>query len=126
MTERIESARKRGILLIDDLINLPYHLEQGEDYDIAKAKMMEAIKGVGGGITEVVIHPALNTYEMRAITPHWKKREIEYLLFMDEDIHRLLQTEKIQLISWKDIRDRQRQASGGDTTGNPDYIGCRS
>ncbi|WP_052091865.1 polysaccharide deacetylase family protein [Paenibacillus sp. FSL H7-0357] len=126
MTERIESARKRGILLIDDLINLPYHLEQGEDYDIAKVKMMEAIKGVGGGITEVVIHPALNTYEMRAITPHWKKREIEYLLFMDEDIHRLLQTEKIQLTSWKDIRDRQRQASGGDTTGNPDYKGCRS
>lgn len=53
---------------------------------------------MGGGITEIVIHPALNTYEMRAITPHWKKREIEYLLFMDEDIHRLLQTERFSLL----------------------------
>lgn len=109
MAERIESAHQKGILLIDDLICLPYSLGPGEDYDSIKADMMRAIQSVQGGITEVVIHPALNTPEMRAITPHWRKREIEYLLFMDEDILRLLQTEKIQLISWKDIRDRQCQ-----------------
>lgn len=108
MKERIESAHRRGILLIDDLISPPYHLGQGEDYDSVKVNMMSAIQRMQGGITEIVIHPALNTPELRAITPHWRKREIEYLLFMDEDIHRLLQAEKIQLMSWKDIRDRQR------------------
>lgn len=38
MTERIESARKRGILLIDDLINLPYHLEQGRTMTLLRLK----------------------------------------------------------------------------------------
>lgn len=107
--KRIESAQKRGLALIDDLIILPYHMEPGENYQAVKDTMLDAIKGAGGGITEVVIHPSLDTAEMRAITPHWEKRMIEYQIFMDGEIKRLLEEEQITLISWKELRDWQRR-----------------
>lgn len=106
---RLKSAQKRGIALIDDLIALPYHLEPGESYQTVKHSLTEAIKNIGAGITEIVFHPSADTDEIRSITPHWQKRIIEYKLFMDEDIGRLLQQEGIQLISWKNLRDLKRR-----------------
>lgn len=110
--KRIESAQKRGIALIDDLISLPYHMEPGENYQVVKDKILKAIKGAGGGITEVVIHPSTDTAEIRMITTHWEKRVIEYQIFMDRDINLLLKKEQIRLNSWKHLRDWQRKQSG--------------
>ncbi|MBP1995383.1 polysaccharide deacetylase family protein [Paenibacillus eucommiae] len=112
---RIESAHKRGISLIDDLICLPYQMENGENYRVIQDKMFKAIRSVHEGITEVVIHPSENTPELRAMTPHWEKREIEYQIFRDGEIKKLLNEENIQLISWKDLRDSQRCANGKNT-----------
>lgn len=105
---RILAAEQQGIALIDDLIVMPYELGKGEDYPLVKQQVRKAIQAMKAGITELVIHPSRNTAEMRAITPHSVKREFEYRLCLDMEFRKLLEDERIQLISWKDVRDRMR------------------
>ena len=99
-------------MLIDDLITFPYEQNEGESYRTMKNKLMEAIRSMKEGITEVTLHPGLNTPEMQAITPHGRKREFEHQLFKDSEIKELIQREKITITSWMEIRDRQRLRKG--------------
>lgn len=108
---RIQSAKRRGIYLIDDLAGLPYHLAPNETYAGAKEELMHILRGLKPGITQITTHPAIATPELRAFTPQVKKREIEYRLYQDPDIKALFKHEEIQLISWRTIRDWQRRAS---------------
>ncbi|WP_042219032.1 polysaccharide deacetylase family protein [Paenibacillus borealis] len=106
--KRIDSADRRGITLIDDLIILPYEYEDGEEYPDVKCKVFKAVQGMKAGITELVIHPSRDTAEMRTLTPSSAKREMEYNLCMDGEFRQLLENEEIRLISWKDVRDEMR------------------
>ncbi len=61
------------------------------------------------GTRVITLHPGLNTPEMQAITPHWRKRELEHQLFKDREIKELEQGERIAITSWKEI-----QGTGSD------------
>lgn len=105
---RIESAKRRGILSIDDLKSLHYYLLPGEEYEDMKKELMEIIKMLKPGTTQIVTHPSIVTEELRALTPHFMKREMEYRLFSDPEIKRLIDQENIKMISWKVIWELQR------------------
>ncbi|MBK1810916.1 polysaccharide deacetylase family protein [Clostridium sp. YIM B02505] len=104
----IRRAKELGIALIDDVICLPYELQNGEDYKTVKNTMINKLTQIQPGITQVTIHPSFVTKELKEITLHWQKREMEYNLFLDDDIKRILLSENIKLISWKEIREYQR------------------
>jgi predicted glycoside hydrolase/deacetylase ChbG (UPF0249 family) len=108
--ERIHSADRRGIPLIDDLIILPYEYEDGEEYPDVKCKVFKAVQEMKAGITELVVHPSRDTAEMRTLTPSSAKREMEYNFCMDKEFRQLLVDEEIRLISWKDVREQMRLA----------------
>jgi predicted glycoside hydrolase/deacetylase ChbG (UPF0249 family) len=108
----IKKAEELGLMLIDDIISLPYYLQEGEDYKILKCTIMDKLSNVGAGITQVTIHPSFATEELKTINEHWRKREMEFNLFLDEEIKKLLLKEDIKLISWKEIRDFQRSITG--------------
>ncbi|SFL94338.1 YdjC-like protein [Paenibacillus sp. 1_12] len=109
--KRIDSAKSRGILLIDDLISLPYCLNPLEEYADMKRQLIAMITKVKRGITQLTTHPSMTTDELQAITPHYREREMEYRLFNDPEIKQLLQREGIKLVSWSNIRDLQRSIS---------------
>jgi predicted glycoside hydrolase/deacetylase ChbG (UPF0249 family) len=104
----IERADSLGIILIDDLICLPYESQESEDYVSVKTAMADKLRQIKPGITQVTIHPSFISKELESLTEHWKKREMEYNLFIDDDIKTLLLQEDIKLISWKEVRDCQR------------------
>ena len=106
--KRIESAKRRGILLIDDLSGLSFHLHDGEEYEDMKQELMYKITNLKPGITQIVTHPSIVTEELKALTPHYMKREMEFNLFSDPEIKELIEYENIKLVSWKIIRDLQR------------------
>lgn len=56
----------------------------------------------------MTLHPAKITDQLIAITDCYKEREMEYFLLNDIDIKRLINSERIRLISWRNIRDLQR------------------
>lgn len=109
--KRIESAKKRGILLIDDMVSLPYCLNPFDEYDYMKEQLIKLIKNVKPGITQLTTHPSILTEELKALTHCNRERDIEYHLLNDLDIKQLFKNEGIKLVSWKDIRDLQRRMS---------------
>ncbi|MDK8181015.1 polysaccharide deacetylase family protein [Paenibacillus sp. UMB4589-SE434] len=106
--QRAEQAGEQGIMILDDLLGLRYALETGETYEVAKASMCALLRGLQPGLSEIIIHPAHVSDELKSITPHWQKRGFEFDLFRDPDIRELLREENIQLVRWLDVRQVQR------------------
>jgi predicted glycoside hydrolase/deacetylase ChbG (UPF0249 family) len=111
-SERISSAERCGILLIDDMISLPYCLSTNAKYDTVKAQFITMIENLKPGITQLTVHPSIITDELKRLTNCYVEREIEFRLLCDLDIMQLFKMENIKLVSWKDIRDLQRYANG--------------
>lgn len=109
--KRLDSAKSRGILLIDDLVNLPYRLNAFDEYEDMKKLLIEIIKNLKPGITQMTTHPSIITDELKAVTQYYREREMEYRLLNDLEFKQLLGNEGIQLVSWKEIRDLQRSLS---------------
>lgn len=107
---RVQSADRRGVVLIDYLDGLSFQLEEGETYPVLKQKMEHKLRTMQPGVTEMIIHPFYDTDELKAIMPHHAKRQMEYELFRDDDIKRVLQEENIKLINWRLLRDLMRGA----------------
>ncbi|TQR44778.1 polysaccharide deacetylase family protein [Paenibacillus popilliae] len=105
---RIDLADAKGVVILDTLLGLPYERIPGETYAQVKAKAEALLRGLLPGITEMYLHPSIVSDELKAITPHWEKRGMEWRLFRDSDIRRVIAEEGIQLIRWRDLRDVQR------------------
>jgi predicted glycoside hydrolase/deacetylase ChbG (UPF0249 family) len=108
--EIIQTAADRGIELIDQLAMLLI-LKPEPEYQDFKEAAMQMIKTLKPGVTELVLHPSLNTEEMKAITSSGQIRMYEYQVLQDTDVQSLLKSEGIRLTSWRELRDKQRKCS---------------
>lgn len=106
--ERIASAKKRNILFIDDIVSLPYCFTPHAAYSTMKKQLIQQLKNLQPGITQLTLHPSIVTEQLKAVTACYAEREMEYRLLMDRDIKQLLEDERIILVSWKELRDLQR------------------
>uniref|UniRef100_A0A7V3ZHR2 ChbG/HpnK family deacetylase n=1 Tax=Dictyoglomus thermophilum TaxID=14 RepID=A0A7V3ZHR2_DICTH len=100
----ISMARDMGILLIDYLITYPYDLPNCPDYTSFKRMIISLLGRLRPGVSEIVIHPSVESEEIKVINPTWKKRIWEYLIFRDEEVKKVIDEEKIKLISWRDFK----------------------
>ncbi|WP_139994170.1 polysaccharide deacetylase family protein [Paenibacillus paridis] len=107
--QRLDSASSRGVLLIDDLVSLPYCFHPLADYERMKEQLARMIKRLKPGVTQLTVHPSLLTKELMNITTCYRERELEFRLLNDPAIIDGFKRESIQLITWKDMRDRQRR-----------------
>lgn len=101
---------KDGILCPDFLM-FGVNLKQEQ----VKESWKHILNSLQPGVTEVLLHPALMTEEMLAITgeqgfTNWRIRSAEYELFTkDAEIRELLKTLGIKRIGYRTIRDLQRR-----------------
>jgi chitin disaccharide deacetylase len=56
------------------------------------------------GITHFIIHPSVDTPELRAITPNWRVRVADYETFLSEDLRNFIQEQGIQVIGYRAIQ----------------------
>lgn len=95
----------RGILCPDQFI---YEELQAEKTDV-KRFWLDIVKRLKPGVTELYIHAAQPTDELKAITGSWSVRAQEYEVFThDADMKRLVADEKIILLGYRPLRDLQR------------------
>ena len=77
------------------------------------AALDQLLSGLQPGVTEIVLRPAVDTSEIRAIDPDWANRVADHDLAMSSDSLRvLLARPNVKLIRYRDLRDRQRSLSG--------------
>lgn len=100
----LDMAREMEIPLIDYLIPYPYDLPECPDYHSFKKMIISLIKKLRPGVSEIIIHPSIESEEIKAINPTWEKRVWEYLIFKDEEVKRVIKEEGIKVISYRDLK----------------------
>ena len=97
--------RQDGLLTPDDFA-LP-DLEAHAD-ELTAAKM--AFDGLRPGLTHLLIHPARDTPELRAIAPDWPTRVASYRVFMDPRLQEHIAAAGIQVTDYKALQHAMYEA----------------
>jgi predicted glycoside hydrolase/deacetylase ChbG (UPF0249 family) len=106
-TQFIGQLEAQGLPLLDNLVALP--LDQPED----RVKMAkEALESLKPGVTHFIIHPALDTPELRAITPaSWQSRVADYQAFTSTELANHVRDSGLHVIGYRALRDLMRTAN---------------
>jgi hypothetical protein len=95
----------QGILFTDYFV----YDELKDEKNGVKDFWSRIVKNLKPGVTELYIHAALPTDELKAITGSWSTRAQEYEVFTnDEDMKRLIKEQNIILMGYRPIRELQR------------------
>lgn len=98
---RLDAWEERGMPVFDHLREMPL--------DLSAATSVEAVKGILAGLepglSYLILHPALDTPELRAITPDWRQRVAEYEAFRQNSLRQFTRDAGIHVIGWRRIRD---------------------
>jgi predicted glycoside hydrolase/deacetylase ChbG (UPF0249 family) len=63
------------------------------------------------GVTEIYVHPAADTAELRALAPDWANRvDDHHLVTHDTGLRAMIERTGVQLIGFRELRDLQRAA----------------
>lgn len=95
----------QGILFTDDFV----YDELPEEKNGVKEFWLRIVKNLKPGVTELFIHAALPTDELKAITGSWATRAAQYEVFThDADMKQLLKENNVILMGYRPIRELQR------------------
>ena len=97
MTDYLET---QGVPMQDFATGLPLD-DPRDQLNVAK-RMVSELKP---GITHFLLHPSVDTPELRAITPDWECRVENYKVFLSDEFKKHLEKEDIKLIGYRAIRD---------------------
>lgn len=100
----MDAIEDMGVPMVDGILGLP--LEHGDDH-IGIAKKI--LGNLPIGITHFVLHPSIDTPELRSIAPDWQARVANYNAFMSDELKMFLENEDIKLIGYREIRDAMRK-----------------
>jgi hypothetical protein len=70
-----------------------------------KERAKKIIKEIPIGLTHFIIHPCIDTPEIRAITPDWACRVADYELFRQEEMLEFIIGQGIKLIGYQNIKN---------------------
>jgi len=92
-----------GTPMVDAILSMP--LEHSDDHiEVAKKLFGE----VPAGITHFILHPSIDTQELRAIAPDWRARVANYNAFMSDELKKFIESQDIKLIGYRQIREALR------------------
>ncbi|HLE90001.1 MAG TPA: hypothetical protein VI753_02530, partial [Anaerolineales bacterium] len=87
----------------EGLVSMPLNEPNGQ---------METAKDLLGnlpvGITHFILHPSIDTVELRSICPDWESRVANYNTFMSDELKKFIESEDIKSIGYRQIRNAMR------------------
>ncbi len=89
-----------GLPLIDRLEGMP--LDSAED---RMQRTRQALAALEPGITHFIIHPSVDTPELRAITSNWVCRAADYQDFLTDELRSTVRQLGLQVIGYRAIQD---------------------
>ena len=70
---------------------------------------LDLVAGLEPGITELTMHPAIDTPELRAITSDWRQRVADHVLLVaDRGLDQVIADAGVTLISYRPLHDAMR------------------
>ena len=94
-----------GVPMLNGLLSMPLN-EPKESVQMEVAK--DLLGNLPEGITHFVLHPSIDTPELRAIATDWESRVANYNIFMSDELKKFIEREDFKLIGYRAIRDALR------------------
>ena len=94
-----------GIPMLEGLLAMPLD-EPNPNRQMETAKNL--LGNLPVGITHFVLHPSIDTAELRSIAPDWESRVANYNTFMSDELRKFIEQEDITLIGYLQIRNAIR------------------
>jgi predicted glycoside hydrolase/deacetylase ChbG (UPF0249 family) len=91
---------ERGIPIVDALVWMP--LEDPSDHVAVAKKLIDELRP---GLTVLLLHPAHDTPELRAMAPDWPSRVANYQAFMSHELRDYVRQSGVQVIGYRPLRD---------------------
>lgn len=91
---------ERKLPLLDNLLQF----YGGNNPEQRKQHYYDELAKIGPGVTQLIIHCGHDNEELRAITDSSIRRNQDRVIFTDPAMRDFLDTQKIQLLSWKQFR----------------------
>jgi chitin disaccharide deacetylase len=99
----VNSLEEQGLPLVDNMVGVPLDQPEGQ-LEIVKKMFSE----LPIGVTHFIIHPSVDTSELRAITPDWPSRVANYRTFMSKELKEFLKNSGVHVIGYRDLRKVMR------------------
>jgi chitin disaccharide deacetylase len=90
----------QGIPLVDNASGLTL-IDHTNRFEQAEQKL----SSLPSGITHFIIHPSIDTVELRAITPDWQCRVADYHTFMNDDLRKYIKNIGLQIIGYRSLKE---------------------
>ena len=100
----VRALEENGFPLLDAIDYLPLD-DPADQIALAKHKL----SALPPGVSHFLMHPAVDTPELRAIAPDWPSRVANYEAFISHDIRDFLRAGGIQVIGYRPLRELMRQ-----------------
>jgi len=113
----VDMLRKAGYPIDDKIIGMAdeYTLPKldnitwaphGETYEEKIETFKTLIRSLSPGLTEIVLHPSVETENLKAITNSWQQRVWEAEMFSDPELVSFFEEEGIIFTNWKELMER--------------------
>lgn len=99
----VEMIEALGVPMMDGILGMP--LEHGDDHIGVAKKLFDEVPA---GITHFILHPSIDTPELRALAPDWQARVANYNAFMSDELKKFIEQADLKLIGYRQIRDAMR------------------
>jgi chitin disaccharide deacetylase len=98
-------------LAAEEGVVFPDHLVLAPGAAVGTRRTIErAVMDLRPGVTEVVVHPAVDTPELRAATPDWAARVDDHdLVTRDRSLRAMLERVGVDLVGYRKLREAQRR-----------------
>lgn len=102
--EIVEKVLESGIPVLDNLFDSTF----GSDLHERIAWFRNTLKNIEPGtLTQLIVHLGLSDEEMKAITPSYMERVLDYQLVTSKEAVKIVEELGFTLIGWRDLKKRR-------------------
>ncbi len=98
VVDSTSALAQRGLPMVDDIYMM--NLDTHED---RLPEAMQALDALQPGFTHFILHPAIDTAELRAMAPDWRCRVADYQVFQDRRLGEHIRQLGIQIIGYREL-----------------------
>lgn len=95
-------------LAAEEGLLFPDHLPLGHGVG-GRRHLERVLHDLAPGVTEIRLHPTIDSPEQRAFDQHWPHRvDDHHLLCLDRDLEALIRRQEVEIIGYRELRTAQR------------------